>query len=111
MAWLCTMYILEQPVIQILHRMPIQTYNSYLIGLMVNLLCCLDNASHQTASRMPCVPVPSADAALLSRTTHSLCRSWLARHMCVCVCVCVCVSLLHVEAASGKKAKGQPATA
>lgn len=48
LAWLCTMYILEQPVIQVLHRMPIQTYNSYLIGLAVSALCTSHQATDPT---------------------------------------------------------------
>lgn len=34
-AWVCSEYILEQPAIQILHRMPITKYKSYLVGLAV----------------------------------------------------------------------------
>lgn len=35
MAWVATEYVLEQPAIQILHRMPIQTYKSFLVELAV----------------------------------------------------------------------------
>ena len=33
---MCSEYILEQPAIQILHRMPITKYKSYLVGLAVS---------------------------------------------------------------------------
>lgn len=58
MAWVATEYVLEQPAIQILHRMPIQTYKSFLVELAVSALSGNTVTLHQQGFAVICMLIP-----------------------------------------------------